>query len=80
LAKIIKILQLLTLYCKYCVKNAGGLHEGKPCPKLTDLVWMARGVIIVHTVGLSKPINLEAPEIDFIYNKSLKIQKILILY
>lgn len=48
------------------VKNYGGPQDGNPWPKFIDFVCTAKGVIIDQTVGLSKPINLEAPEIDFI--------------
>lgn len=40
------------------MKNLGGGQEGNPCPRLTDLVSIAKGVIIDQTVGLSNPLSL----------------------
>lgn len=43
---------------RYFLRKGAGPQEGNPCPRLRDCVLTARGVMMVQTVGLLKPLSL----------------------
>lgn len=64
-AYISLLILFVTASSRCLLKNSGGPKEGKPCPRFRDFVWMAKGVITLHTVGLLMPLSLLASSIGF---------------